>query len=60
MEGVGVGETSNEFNKLKEDMDWINLMIDKETPHKSALGYRQMDSSRMMSETVALSSEMIS
>ena len=52
-------QSSHEFNKLKEDMDWINFMIQKETPCKNYQdsSFHQMDSSRMLSETVGMSSE---
>ena len=48
---------SLDFNKLKEDMDWINRQIENETPSRISQITRQCDTTELFSTPACLNSE---
>lgn len=50
-------DCATDLSKLKEDMDWINLQIEKETPCKNMTTERIMDSEKVSDTPLQTSSE---
>ena len=49
-DGLDELDCAADLNKLKEDMDWINLQIEKETPSKNTTTERKADGEKIGTE----------